>query len=138
MRMGAPVLTASSYRCRRAAGLLGRGNVAHVELPELSAVWPWVEQIGFGAVAGFVAGYAVKKIGKVVALVLGLLFIAVQLLAWSGFINVNWDVVQRQVDPLLTGESLQGTWRGLLALLTYNVPFAAAFVPAFIIGLRRG
>jgi uncharacterized membrane protein (Fun14 family) len=109
-----------------------------VELPELSAVWPWVEQIGFGAVAGFVAGYAVKKIGKVVALVLGLLFIAVQLLAWSGFINVNWDVVQRQVDPLLTGESLQGTWRGLLALLTYNVPFAAAFVPAFIIGLRRG
>lgn len=109
-----------------------------MELPELSAVWPWVEQIGFGAVAGFVAGYTVKKIGKVVALVLGLLFIAVQLLAWSGFINVNWDVVQRQVDPLLTGESLQGTWRGLLALLTYNVPFAAAFVPAFIIGLRRG
>ncbi|HEX7040523.1 MAG TPA: FUN14 domain-containing protein [Trueperaceae bacterium] len=109
-----------------------------MDVPELSAVWPWVEQIGFGAVAGFVAGYAVKKVGKVVALVVGLLFIAVQLLAWSGFVSVNWDVVQRRVDPLLSGESLQGTWRGLIALLTFNVPFAAAFVPAFIIGLRRG
>ncbi len=109
-----------------------------MDAPELSAVWPWVEQIGVGAVAGFVAGYAVKKVGKVVALVLGILFIAVQLLAWSGFVSVNWSVVQERVDPLLTGDSLRGTWQGLLALLTYNVPFAAAFVPAFVIGLRRG
>jgi len=109
-----------------------------VDAPELSAVWPWVEQIGFGAVAGFIAGYALKKVGKFVALVLGLLFIAVQLLAWSGYVSVNWDVLQRQVDPYLTGESLRGTWQGLLRLLTFNVPFAAAFVPAFVIGLRRG
>ena len=36
-------------------------------MPELSAVWPLVEQIGFGAIAGFIAGYALKKVGKVVA-----------------------------------------------------------------------
>jgi len=109
-----------------------------VETPELSAVMPWIEQIGFGAVAGFIAGYALKKVGKVVAIALGLLFIAVQLLAWSGYVSVNWDVLQRQVAPLLTPDSLQGTWRGLVALLTYNIPFAAAFVPAFVLGLRRG
>lgn len=109
-----------------------------MEVPELSAVWPLVEQVGFGAIAGFIAGYALKKVGKVVAIVLGLLFIAVQLLAWSGFISVNWGVVQQRVDPMLTGESLQGTWSSLVGLLTYNVPFAAAFVPAFILGLKRG
>ena len=42
------------------------------------------------------------------------------------------------VDPMLSGESLQSGWRGLLSLLTYNIPFAAAFVPAFIWGVKRG
>ena len=106
--------------------------------PELRSVLPWVEQIAFGAVAGFVAGYAVKKVGKFVALALGLLFIVIQLLAWVGFLNVNWVMIQDQVDPLLRAESLERTWQGLLGLLTYNIPFAAAFVPGFILGLRRG
>lgn len=115
-----------------------RDTLPPVELPELRSVLPWVEQIAFGVVAGFVAGYALKKVGKFVALALGLIFIVIQLLAWSGFVNVNWLRVQESVDPLLQADSLERTWRGLLSLLTYNIPFAAAFVPAFIIGIRRG
>lgn len=109
-----------------------------VEVPELAEVLPWVQQIGFGAVAGFIAGYALKKVGKVVAIALGVLFVCLQLLAWWGLINVNWGVIQERVDPMLTSQSLQSGWRGLLDLLTYNVPFAAAFVPAFIWGMKRG
>lgn len=109
-----------------------------VNWPELKSVFPWVEQIAFGAVAGFVAGYALKKVGKFVALALGLIFIVIQLLAWSGFVNVNWDLIQTRVDPLLTSESLERSWRGLLSLLTFNIPFAASFIPGFILGVRRG
>ncbi len=109
-----------------------------VNWPELRSVFPWVEQIAFGAVAGFVAGYALKKVGKFVALALGLIFIVVQLLAWSGFVSVNWGLVQERVDPLLQADSLERFWRGLLSLLTFNIPFAAAFVPAFILGVKRG
>lgn len=109
-----------------------------MDAPDLTTVLPYVQQLTFGAVAGFIAGYALKKVGKVVAIVLGLLFVALQLLAWSGFISVDWGVIQRQVDPLLDGESLNRSWRGLLAMLTYNIPFAAAFVPAFIWGVKRG
>lgn len=99
---------------------------------------PWLEQIGFGAVAGFVAGYALKKVGKVAAVVIGLLFIAIQLLAWTGFLSVNWGVVQERVDPLLRADTLGQAWRGLLTVLTHNIPFAAAFVPALLIGVKRG
>lgn len=109
-----------------------------METPDLTSVLPYVQQLTFGAVAGFIAGYALKKVGKVLAIVLGLLFVALQLLAWSGFISVDWGVIQRQVDPLLQGDSLNRSWRGLLAMLTYNIPFAAAFVPAFIWGVKRG
>lgn len=109
-----------------------------MDVPDLTAVMPWVQQLGFGAVAGFVAGYALKKVGKVVAIVLGVLFVTLQLLAWSGFIAVDWGAIQRRVDPLLEGESLQRSWSGLLALLTFNIPFAAAFVPGFLVGMKRG
>ncbi len=109
-----------------------------MEFPELQTVLPWVEQIAFGAVAGFVAGYALKKIGKLAALVIGVLFIAIQLLAWAGFLSVNWGVVQDRVDPLLQADTLGQAWRGLLTILTHNIPFAAAFVPAFLLGVKRG
>ena len=39
-----------------------------VEFPDLSTLVPWIEQIGFGVVAGFVAGFALKKLGKLESL----------------------------------------------------------------------
>ncbi|HEX7021824.1 MAG TPA: FUN14 domain-containing protein, partial [Trueperaceae bacterium] len=87
---------------------------------------------------GFAAGYALKKVGKFVAIALGLLFVAIQLLAYYGFVSVNWFELQERVDPLLGGESLNRMWGFLVGLLTYNITFAAAFVPGLVIGLKRG
>lgn len=109
-----------------------------VDAPDLSSLLPWIEQIGFGVVAGFVAGYALKKLGKLVALVLGVLFVAVQLLAWSGYVTIEWGRLQQDVEPLLEASSLNEGWRMVLTVMTHNLPFAASFVPGFVIGLRRG
>lgn len=109
-----------------------------MQTPDLQTVFPFVEQLGFGAVAGFAAGYALKKVGKIVAIAVGLLFVVVQVLAYYGFITINWHAVQGSVDPMLTPNALGGAWRTVLAVLTYNIAFAAAFVPAFVVGLKRG
>ncbi len=109
-----------------------------MQVPELTTVFPFVEQLGFGALAGFAAGYALKKVGKLLAVLVGLLFVVLQVLAYYGFVSVNWTVVQSQVDPLLSADSLGGAWRAALGVLTYNLAFAAAFVPAFVWGLKRG
>jgi uncharacterized membrane protein (Fun14 family) len=103
-----------------------------------SSVFPYVEQLGFGAVAGFVVGYALKKVGKVVAVLVGLLFVIIQLLAYGGFLTVNWGEVQARVDPVFASDSLAGLWARLLDVLTYNLAFAGAFVPGLVLGLRRG
>ncbi len=105
---------------------------------DLQTLFPYLQQISFGALAGFASGYAIKKVGKLVALGLGLLFVALQILAYYRIIQVDWGVVQGHVDPLLQPESLNGFWNGLVGVLTYNITFAAAFVPGLVIGLRRG
>jgi uncharacterized membrane protein (Fun14 family) len=105
---------------------------------DLSSWWPLASQLGVGAVAGFAVGYALKKVGKVLAVAVGLLFLTVQILSYQGIVTVHWGEVEARVDPLLETTSLEAAWRSLLALLTHNVPFAGAFVPGLILGLRRG
>lgn len=109
-----------------------------MEVPSLETVAPYLQQLSFGALAGFAAGYALKKVGKLAAVALGLLFIALQVLAYYGFVTIDWVEVQNRVDPLLETSSLNRLWQGLVDLLTYNLTFAAAFVPGLVVGLRRG
>lgn len=109
-----------------------------VQLPRVEILAPVLGQLTFGALAGFAAGYALKKVGKLAAIALGIFFILLQLLAYFGFVEVNWLQIQRHVDPQLQPDALEGLWRNLLALLTLNLPFAAAFVPGFVVGLQRG
>ena len=110
----------------------------NLQLPDAETLAPILGQLTFGALAGFAAGYALKKIGKLAALALGIFFILIQLMAYYGLVEVNWLRIQQSVDPLLRPESLDGLWRSLVAFLTLNLPFAAAFVPGLLVGLRRG
>lgn len=108
------------------------------KFPDIETLAPVLGQLTFGALAGFAVGYALKKIGKVAAVALGLFFIAIQLLAYYGLVEINWLQIQASVDPLLRPESLQALWDDVLELLTLNLPFAGAFIPGLLVGLRRG
>jgi uncharacterized membrane protein (Fun14 family) len=114
-----------------------RATLAGVDV-DLGSWWPLASQLGVGVVAGFAVGYALKKVGKVLAVAVGLLFVAVQLLSYQGLVTVHWSEVEARVDPLLETSSLEAAWRSMLAVLTHNVAFAGAFVPGLILGLRRG
>jgi uncharacterized membrane protein (Fun14 family) len=101
-------------------------------------ITPYLGQISFGGLAGFAVGYALKKVGRVALVVFGLLFITLQGLAYAGFIEVHWLRIQQVANPVLERNSLQGIWNSLLAVLTQNIPFAGAFVPGVLLGLRFG
>lgn len=105
---------------------------------DVNGWWPVISQLGVGGIAGFAVGYALKKVGKLLAVAVGLLFVVVQLLAYQGFLTVNWGEVEARVDPLLQTDSLGSAWESLLAILTHNLVFAGAFVPGLLVGLRRG
>jgi uncharacterized membrane protein (Fun14 family) len=102
------------------------------------SIAPYLGQISFGALAGFATGYALKKIGRTAIVIFGLLFITIQLLAYLGVVRVDWLRIQQYADPLLSKNSLQGFFNGLIGILTNNVPFAGAFIPGFLLGLRYG
>ena len=109
-----------------------------ISLPSVETIAPYASQLTFGGVAGFASGYALKKIGKFAAILLGVLFIGTQVLVYYGVAEIDWLRIQESVNPLLSSESLNRGWRNLIGLLTANVPFAAAYIPGFLLGFTRG
>ncbi|GGJ74832.1 hypothetical protein GCM10008939_18950 [Deinococcus aquiradiocola] len=98
-------------------------------------VWPYLPSLSVGAILGFCAGFAVKRIGRMTVLLVGLLFLALQILAWQGLLTVNWGRVQALAEPWVQrGGREFGAW--VLGIVQTNLPFGGGFVAAFLVGLR--
>lgn len=91
--------------------------------------------LGLGSLLGVAAGYAVRVVGRVALLVIGLAFIVVQLLAHYGIVTVDWLQLQALTEPWFrTGRESLGDWFSRVFLA--NLPFAGAFAVGFLLGLR--
>jgi len=106
-------------------------------LPDL--LLPYVEQLGFGGIAGFAVGLALKRLAKFTAILFGLLFIVIQLFAYHGLITVNPALLHKVGQPGAAETSaVAATLTYLKAMLLHNIPFGGTFMVGLILGLRKG
>lgn len=107
---------------------------------------PLLANISFGAVMGFCSGYAMKKVGKALAFIVGMGFIGLQAAATTGYIQIDWeklrlDVVKR-VDTTGDGKfdanDCKAYWAKVKKLLTYELPSAGGFSLGFLYGVKSG
>jgi uncharacterized membrane protein (Fun14 family) len=94
--------------------------------------------LGFGGVAGLVVGYTAKKLTKLAAILLALLFILVQVLAYQGWIQVEWAAVEESAKGVWADESGVTLADRAWQILTANLPFGGAFVAGFALGFKLG
>lgn len=59
---------------------------------------PVTKQVAIGGVSGWVVGYLSMKVGKVAATVVGGSLIIMQLAAHKGYIKVDWNRVNRDLE----------------------------------------
>ncbi|MFC5849957.1 FUN14 domain-containing protein [Deinococcus petrolearius] len=90
--------------------------------------------LSLGGVLGVACGLALRAAGGTLLISLGLLFIAVQLLAWAGIVTVDWPRLGALSGPWL--RAVPELWQGLLRVLTDRLPFAGAFGAGLLLGLR--
>jgi len=57
--------------------------------------------LSYGFFAGYFSGLALKKIGKVASVTLGMSFLALQTLAYHGYIDVHHEKLQKEVEEML-------------------------------------
>jgi len=96
---------------------------------------PLVYQLGVGGVGGFIVGYAIKKLSKLIVILIGLFIIVLLYLGISGVISVNYDKLWSALEGGLglAGEAV--SWLiGLISIL----PFVGSFLVGFVLGFKLG
>jgi uncharacterized membrane protein (Fun14 family) len=92
-------------------------------------------QIGIGGIGGFIVGYALKKLSKLLVIVLGLFIVALLYLGVKGIISINYDALWNALaNSLGIAESAFSWIVGLISLL----PFAGSFIVGFLLGFKLG
>jgi uncharacterized membrane protein (Fun14 family) len=98
-----------------------------------SSIMPFVSTIGFGGIAGFLVGFALKRIMKILAVIAGVFFAALLYLESQHIVNVNWDKLQIISNSVLStigtttnATSTSGGVGSIQAILGNNSTAAAA------------
>jgi uncharacterized membrane protein (Fun14 family) len=107
---------------------------------------PILQNLGFGAVMGYCSGMAMKKVGKMLAVTIGVGFIALQTVVSLGYIKVDWDKVKvhfvKSVDTtgdgVLNADDAKVYWQKFKKLMTNKIPSAGGFSFGFLYGVRYG
>jgi uncharacterized membrane protein (Fun14 family) len=63
---------------------------------------PFVSTVGFGGIAGFLVGFAIKRIMKILVVIAGVFFAALLYLESQHIVNVNWDKLQTISNGVLS------------------------------------
>ena len=98
-------------------------------------VSPLVFQLGIGGVGGFIVGFALKKLSKLVLFLTGLFILALIYLSTQGIINVDYASLFKALSDLIGSAGSAFSWLvGVISLL----PFAGSFIAGFLLGLKIG
>jgi uncharacterized membrane protein (Fun14 family) len=67
-----------------------------------SNIMPFVSTVGFGGLVGFLIGFALKRIMKILAVIAGVFFAALLYLESQHIVNINWDKLQTISNGVLS------------------------------------
>jgi uncharacterized membrane protein (Fun14 family) len=111
----------------------------------ITDLMPFAGTIGGGFLVGLVAGYAIKKVIKIVAVIIGLFIAALAYMEYQRIIDVNWAKMQAVSQNGLTwvvnmiihiSNNIGSTHTGTLS--NVGIPLASSASAGFALGLVRG
>lgn len=103
---------------------------------------PHLGQLGFGGCLGFCSGMAFKKLGREVAVIIGLGFATLQSLSYLGYIDIDYNKLKNDAIKSLDQDGdndfdymdLLHIWKRVKAVLLYNLPSSGGFTTGFMLG----
>ena len=99
--------------------------------------------VGGGFLVGFITGYAIKKVIKFAAVIVGLFIAALAYLEYHGILSVDWHKVQaisqNKIDWVANALThVSGTIDGSHTGSHIGIPPLSSVSADFVLGLTRG
>jgi uncharacterized membrane protein (Fun14 family) len=114
---------------------------------------PVLTTVGFGGIVGFLIGFVIKKLFKILAIVAGIFFAALLYLEQQEIVNVNWDklniayhgVLSTLTNTITNSSTVSGGVGGspaaaslLPAITNLGIPLTSSTATGFAIGIMKG
>ena len=98
--------------------------------------------IAMGGIAGFLVGYAIKKVIKIVLIIAGLLIVAFVALGYQQYVSVDWNRVQEAGSGLMgnvSSTNIPGTEQSISSIMAaFGIPLVGSLAAGFILGFIKG
>lgn len=96
--------------------------------------------IGSGGIIGFLVGFALKRVMKILAVIVGVFFAALMYLQSQNLISVNWDKLQSTSQSTVTALTSTVTDLGQISTIAGNLdlPLTGGLAACFAIGFMKG
>ena len=114
-------------------------------LPDTSEILanagPFGTQVGFGAVAGYCAGVALRVAGTAGLALAGAGFVALQGLQYKGYVAVDWQKVERELRDTvrdISGASSEAASRRAMDQMADAIKFGLPGAGGFSLGVAYG
>jgi uncharacterized membrane protein (Fun14 family) len=91
--------------------------------------------LGIGGVGGFIIGFVIKKISKLIIILIGLFLVVLLYLSTQGAISINYGLLFEALQGAFGFAGQAASW---LAGLVSILPFAGSFAVGFLLGLKLG
>ena len=117
----------------------------------IESLGPTAATLGGGFFVGVLIGYALKKVIKIVAVIVGLFLAGLAYLQYHHIANINWNKLQTLSEGAITTLSnaiIQITGFGdgyaaaatvsSLAMTSFGIPFTGSMSAGFTIGFIKG
>ncbi len=101
---------------------------------------PTLFTIGSGGLIGFLAGFALKRIFKILAVIVGIFFAALMYFQSQNLVSVNWDKIQSMSQGAISTLTHSLTDTGQISTIAGNlgIPLTGGLAAGFAIGLMKG
>ena len=106
----------------------------------IESISPTLFSIGSGVVIGFLVGFAIKRVMKILTVVVGMFFGALMYLQSQSIININWDKLQSVSQSGLTtlSNSLSNTGQFSNIAGNLGISLTGGLAAGLAIGLMKG
>ena len=109
---------------------------------------PLLTTVGFGGIVGFLTGFMIKKLFKILAIIAGVFFAVMIYLEQQGIVNINWVKLQGVLSTIVSsanGTAYEGVGGNhaaaaslLPTLMNLGIPLTGSMATGFTIGFIKG
>jgi uncharacterized membrane protein (Fun14 family) len=96
--------------------------------------------IGGGFIGGLLLGFAIKKVVKLIAVVVGLFIAGLAYLQYQQIANFDWEKIERMITEIFgnIGSQISGQDISSLALSNLGIPLTSGMSAGFAVGFVKG